>query len=345
MTKNRTVELANVVINFGDKGLVESLKGNVLPVIKNESLPGRGEVREYRFLGIKVGEITGNMLPVLYGRIVKIMTIEAEQELDEKTVELVQSSKQIPSAPSSFFVINLVNHRMAYLGETKRSPTLRDFEYCISRLLRKDHMRRFNKRRSEILVEEDRQRIPKGKRTEYRQRILIDVPVPDIRVTPLPAQQEIDKKMKAFALLQTITVKPMKTNNELPDENAEFLKKYAEQQTRVGASSSKLELKNGKDGLRKAEAEKLVKAASDGNYKVTMTGTASNGNQISGDLDQLSIKLKERIPDRESDTERASRLLGKMNEAFDAGYVFASKLTNDLLSKARDVIRSINGGQ
>jgi hypothetical protein len=164
-------------------------------------------------------------------------------------------------------------------------------------------------------------------------------------VTPLPAQSEIDKKFGAFAKLTTLTVKPMKTNNELPDENAEFLRKYAEQQKKVGSTSSKLELINGSEGLQKSEAQKLVKAASDGNFKVTMKGTAKNGNQISGDLDQLSVKLKEQIPDRESDTDRANRLLGKMKEAFEAGYVLASSATSNLIEKARAVVKLVNGGE
>lgn len=341
MSKQRTIELANVVINFGDKGLVDNLRDHVLPNLT--TLRGRGEVREYRFLGLKLSEITQDKTPVMFGRLVKMMNIEAEQEFDEQVEELISSSKQIPSAPSSFFLINLINHRMAFLGETRRSPSLKDFEYCVSRLLLSDWRTRYNAKLQEILRAEERERIPKGKKDEYHARVLAAVPEPDVRVTPLPAQTEIDKKMGAFAKLTTVTVRPMKTNNELPDENAAFLRKYAEQQRRLGTSSSKLELVNGTDGLEKNEAQKLVKAASDGNFKVTMKGTARNGNKISGDLDQLSVKLKEQIPARESDTDRANRLLSKMKEAFDAGFVLAANTVDGLADKAKAVIKAVNG--
>ena len=76
-----------------------------------------------------------------------------------------------------------------------------------------------------------------------------------------------------------------------------------------------------------------------------MKGSARNGNQISGDLDELSIKLKEQIPDQESDADRASRLLNKMKEAFQAGYVIAGATANELLERAKAIVQSINGGE
>lgn len=340
----KTVELANVVVNFGNKGLIENLKDRFLPAIGDQPLPGRGEVNEYRFLGIKFDEITPNRIPVMFGRLVKIMTIVAEQEFDEQKDELIDSSKQIPSAPSSFFVINLVNHRMAYMGETRRSPSLRDFESCIQRLLTKNWKLLSHAHLKAILAEEKQERIPRKKSLEYHKRVLIKVPKPEVRVTPLPALTEIDKKFEAFAKLKTVTIKPMKTNNELPGENATFLRKYAEQQGRIGSTSSKIDLTNSAEGLEKEEAQKLVKVAADGNFKVSMKGVARNGDKISGDLEELSVKLSEKIPDQESGFQRAVRLFNKMEKAFQDGYVIATSAVDDLLDKAREVVRSINGG-
>ena len=196
----KTVELANVVVNFGNKGLVENLKDRFLPAIVDQTLPGRGEVNEYRFLGIKLDEITPNRIPVMFGRLVKIMTIVAEQEFDELKDELIDSSKQIPSAPSSFFVINLVNHRMAFMGETRRSPSLRDFESCIQRLLTKNWNLLYRAHLKAILAEENQERIPRKKSPEYHKRVFTKVPKPEVRVTPLPALTEVDKKFGIFML-------------------------------------------------------------------------------------------------------------------------------------------------
>lgn len=136
----------------------------------------------------------------------------------------------------------------------------------------------------------------------------------------------------------------MKTNNELPDENTAFLRKYAEQQRRIGSTSSKIDLTNSTEGLEKEEAQKLVKVAADGNFKVSMKGVAQNGDKISGDLEELSVKLREKIPDQESGFQRAVRLFNKMEKAFQDGYVIATSAVDDLLDKAREVVRSINGG-
>ena len=343
MQKRRTIELANVVINFGDQGLVENLKDKVFPILSDGNVNGKGEVRSYKFLGVKALQIGDTNTPCLFGRLVKIMTIEAEQEFDENKDKLIQSSKQISSAPSSFFLINLINHRMAFLGETRRSPGLNDFEYSIRRLLNLDWRKNYKNELKNILSGDGLSRIPKGKKDEYEARALKICPFPDVRVTPLPALKEVGKKFDVFNVITSLNIKPMKTNNELPDENAEFLKKYEEQQKRIGSSATSIELSNGKQGLDKNETQKLVKAASNGNYKVKMKGKTRNGSELKSDLEEVSIKLKEEIPSVESDTNRANRLLTKMIEAFAAGYVMVANNTESLFDKAVSIVRELNG--
>jgi hypothetical protein len=341
MKKKRTIELANLVINFGDSGLVENLLERFMPIILEGSLKGRGEVKSYRFLKIRLSEIGKEKTPTLFGRLVKVMTIEAEQELDEKKEILVQSSKHMPSAPSSFFTVNLLNHRMAFLGETRRSPSLWDFEKCITKLLINSWNVESKEVLEKILKEEGLERIPKGKTQEYWDRVYKILPYPDVRVTPVPSTDEVAKRFELFNKITSVDISPLKTNNELPDENDEFLKKYSERQKALGSTSAKIKMSNPKKGLEKEETKKLVKAASDGNYKVHFKGQSANGDPLDGNLETLSVKFQEDI-EPENDVQRASHLLDKLQEAVDDGLAIFARATEDIQAKAKAVVRAFN---
>lgn len=343
MSKRRTYELANVVIKFGDNDFLENLQSIVLPALLDGSVKGKGEVKSYKFLGLKLAVIGEDQeeAPVLFGRLVKFMTIEAEQEFDENADALIASSKQIPSAPSSFFVITLANHKLALLGETRRSPTLRDLEFCFKRILVKDWRERFTAHMKSQAAEIGLKRIPRDKYDDFYDKAREENPEPSVRITPLPAINQLEEKFAAFAKLTSITIKPMKTNNELPDENAEFLRQYEQQQKKLKSETTSLQIGNS-EGLDKEEAEHLTKAAANGNYKVSFRGKARNGNSISGDLDQLSVKIKENIPESESDEDRAVRVFNVMAEALAGGYVVITEAAENLLNRAKEIVTIVN---
>jgi hypothetical protein len=71
MSKKRTIEITNIVINFGDKGLLDNLQEKVYPALCDKSLRGKGEVSSYKLLGLKVAEIGTPLTPTLLERDLK----------------------------------------------------------------------------------------------------------------------------------------------------------------------------------------------------------------------------------------------------------------------------------
>jgi hypothetical protein len=129
--RSKKVELANVVITAGDKEFLDLFSDHFWPYLKDANIPRRGETRSFRFNDLSLVQVGLAGFPCLYGRLIRLMTIQAEQKFDDKKDRLVPSQESIESAPSSFFLISLADHKLAFLPESKRrSPVIRDLEYC-----------------------------------------------------------------------------------------------------------------------------------------------------------------------------------------------------------------------
>lgn len=337
--KKRTIELANLVVLYGESGLIENFKAKFFPAIENGTVKGRGEVRSYKFFNVSVGSI--DKTPVMYGQLLKFMTIEAEQNFEESTNELVESTATLPAVPSSFFLIDLTSHRMAYLGETRRCPTMRDFEYCVKRLLNRQwqHERRLYK--TQLLEELGKKRATKEIKGKIEDKINEKFPIPKIRVTPLPGLKNVDTALDPFKKITQVIVKPMSRNNELSSRNKKFLRELEKQQDRIKAEKTSLNISNSAEGLKQNEVKNLIDATASGNYQVKIKGKDSHGESIDSDLDKISVKFTDVIPARETAEARAKRLMTKMRMAFDRGYVLAAETSQELLQKARKIVKDL----
>jgi hypothetical protein len=338
--KKRTIELANLVVLFGKAGLVSKFKTRFFPVVSEGRVKGRGEVSVYRFHNVQVDFV--GKIPVMYGQLLKFMNIEAEQDYDHKTGALIDSSNKMPSVPSSFFLVDLTTHRLSYLGETRRAPTLRDFEYCVKKLLKADWSDRRRKLKKELLDSRGEQRLTKKNRDKIEESLEKHLPFVEVRVTPLPAIKKLGDTLSGFKIITHVSVKPMLRNNELSDENAEFLRSLEKQQDNLGSKNTSLSVSNPTQGLKKPEVKKMVKAASSGNYDVKVKGRDNADEDIDTNLRDVSVKFKEEVPARENVKNRARRLLEKMHHAFRRGYVLAVKADKKVVREAQDMVSELN---
>lgn len=345
MSTMRRVELANFVITMGEKGLLDLLPEILWPLMKTSKIPGRGEVYGYRFHDLSVDTFGGIQgYPCLFGRLIRLMTIQAEQRFDEGTGKIVPSQESVESAPSSFFVITLADHKMAFLPESRRRPPqLRDLEYCVTRLLRGYWRVQREQAHEAMLKDLGRTRIPRGHAEVWEEELEKRFPEPEIHISPLAASAELKKRLAIYELLQSVEIRPLKTNQELPDENSEFLQQYAKTKKRLGSRRDKIELANNKDGLVKPEAERLVQSASDGNYQVKLKGKDKNGHPIQDDLENLRIQVPYAMKKGETSGARAFRLLDILLNALKHHAVVAKEATVEVTSRAHQMIRSLKG--
>lgn len=342
MKNTNTLELANFVVTYGEKGLLENLKEYVFPAIQGQVLPGKGEIKQYIFSGVSVDLISSDNIPVLFGRLVKDMDIKAEQIFLPEEDRPIRSDEHMESSPSSFFVINLINHRMAFLHETRRCPTLKDFGSCVSRLIMKEWETRRKKVFKEILRGKNLEStLTKAQSISIFKEVSEKVPTPEVRITPLPAVKSVDTFLASFLKMTSITIKPLKTNNELPNENEDFLKGFEDRRRSLGAMSGKIELTNNVDGLQLDQAKKLIRAVSDGNFFANMKGINLEGNKLEGNLDELTVKIQEPVHE-DNNQDRATRLLEKLQGLQQKDYLISNPQAG-MLEKARNVVKLILG--
>ena len=337
----RNVEVANLVINFGKTGLLDNFEKTIFPTIQNRTAKGRGEANEYRFHRPMLRELGEESLPVLTGRLIALMNLRAVQEYDRSKDELIDSPKTMTSAPSSFFTIDLANHRMIWMREAPRAPTLKQFERVLSMVLRDEMKQRREQHKRQFLAKRNRHRLTAPLKKELEEELNSLFPFPTIRVTPLPAIREIDESLARLKKIERIQVKPLETNNELPDENEEFLRKHYEQAQRLNGSSYVPFFSQGQEGLNHQEAKRLAKAASDGNYQVKLWGQTEQGDKIAAEIEQLSITLPLDIQPGELDQDLAEKAFQKLYEAQKNGWLHLPRRKSELVTKARNVIKSI----
>ena len=162
----KIIELANLVLKFGDDNLLDHFKDRFWePIRVAEPVAGRGETKQYFLYKTEIEMVDGN--PVMHGRFVKIQRIEAEQDFDEKRGLLVKSDETMRSAPSAYFLLDLSSHRLAFLHEKKRSPSLGNFEYLISRILSKDWSINYRRYKTEWLKKNRLDHVSRSKKMKW----------------------------------------------------------------------------------------------------------------------------------------------------------------------------------
>lgn len=341
--RKRQAELANLVMTIGEKGLLEIFLSDFWGKVQNTKIPGRGETKVFKFYGLKVVEIGPN-IPCLFGHFVKLMNLRAEQKFDEELNQTVPSLETVDSAPSSFFLVSLADHKLVFLPEsTRRYPTLTDLEYCFDYILRESWIEKRTEARKKLLEQIGKDRIPKGHAENWKQELERLYPRPEVRITPLPASMDLKKRLDLYDLLASVQIQPLKTNNELPDENEEFLQQYAKTQKRLGSTSDKISLSNSKEGLNKGEAGKFVSRASNGNYNVKLKGKDKAGRPLIDDLENLKIKVVYSPKKGESSAEKAVKLLDILINAIKMNLVSILSAPIAAIEKARELVKKIQG--
>lgn len=337
----KKVELANFVVTAGENGLLDLLETGMWPLLMHAKVSGKGEVRAYRFHDLRLEMVGGDLTgyPCLYGRLVRLMTLQAEQQFDDRAKKIVPSEESVDSAPSSFFLISLADHKLAFFPESRRrAPSLQDMQFTVAGILHEDWRTRRSAAERSMLAEVGRNRIPRGQRESWDQELARRFPEPEVRITPLAAKTELRKRFALYDRVQTVEVRPFKTNNELADENAELLRKFVETRKRLGSTKDRIELSNKKQGLNKEEAERLVTHASDGNFQVKMKGVDSSGRPLSDDLENMRIQIEYPVKRDEVITSRAMKILSILLEALRNHAILIKEPTQLAIQRARDIV-------
>lgn len=318
---------ANFICRFGDKKvLLDYAEQIVLPAFTDDTLIRTfGDKSEYHFFDVKVERLEEGALPTLAvtGRFIKNTQLTRQQYLHGK--ELVQDPKSLPSAPSSYFILILNNHRLIYFPETAHAPDLKAFKATVQRFLDKKY-KQFIKDKYEIGNGEV------TKRDLYEQN-----PSPKLEIVPLVNEEGISKFITRFEVLKKIEIRLITPNDEF--HAGDTLNQMRDLFLDMGSQNTKV-ISTNKDGLNIPKTISAVnEIAASGNQDVQLSGIDKNGNALSGDNDEFKINSPiEEVPASRKTLNKT--LLNKFNELVSSGAIKVPPQSHETKSKIKELVET-----
>ena len=288
MNKKR-MEVANLTCRsiLGDKELLDVFVDYFLPAMQKQEVPGsrNSETLFYKFIDLNVTKIENEL--VLYGRFIKCLNIEREQILDGD--KLIPSFESMDSAPSSFFVLILCNHKLLWIKETSRAPLLKDFRAALSKMLKKE---RFNLINNYVESQTLNLFLDKNNMQNIERKAYAEYPELELSVTPLGNDVQIRERLSRFKNIYNITIKALKRNNELGSDFSMLAQKMSETQEKMAAKNVTTQIHGDtKNPLKKEAATELIQSVSDGNYEYKIEGIDEKSNKITETSESLSLSM------------------------------------------------------
>ncbi|WP_157178794.1 hypothetical protein [Herbaspirillum rubrisubalbicans] len=301
------MNLANFTCKFGDQiTLLDMFDVVVLPAFLTKAVRKYDDVT-YQLLGValyKIGEEA-----VIAGRLVKDMTLSRKQVLLKG--EIVESPQIMNSAPTSFFVLTLSNHKLIYVREEAFAPPLSAFKSTISHFL-KHRYSEWSKEVYEYLKDTD-ERLTWA---QLRERW----PAPTLDVTPISNDQSVNAYLKTFKSINSVQLKILNTNHEI--DNSGLFEGLRGVKGDIGAEDLVLRTsKKGDVGLNKAAVAGLVREqANQGNTQIVVSGKNIVGDKQVANNEELKLSVPIKALGRRV-KEAASYLLDKLADQVAQGIV------------------------
>lgn len=277
-------EFANFLCHFGrDKVLLDYAESVVLPAFTDDSMirsRGSENPKHYYFydVGLEIVQDHGRD-PILgiSGRFVKDVSLVRTQVFD-KTQGLIEDYQTMDSSPSSFFLLVLNNHQLAFYPETSYAPTISEFQSTVRRFFF-DKYEEFIDAQHKTL-NDSRDKSKKGSKVT-KKKLREDHPPPNVDIVPLANSQSIRDFVLQFDVLKRLEFRLLRPNPTFDAEEA--FGQVRGVLSDLGADNAKLTTSNVEDGLNKEAAVTVInQAALGGNQEVSLQGVTYNGTDIRG---------------------------------------------------------------
>jgi hypothetical protein len=284
MAQMTLLSFANLTCRFGQTFVMTDLLNEVIfPAFFEEGLERQYGQSSYFFrnVGLVDIEIDDNKFPQLtiYGRLIK-NTVLTRTQIYTPEFGLVPSEGFLESAPSSFFALDLNNHKLMFAPETPSAPSLSNFATTLQSFARRQ-LESYIRAQHAVL-----QNTPEPK--SFRQ-LREEFPRPDVQVTPLASEGTVTSFIETFNVLNRVQFKLLSTNAELPQ--GDNFKRIREMKDAARADTTSV-IHEAKKGLNKAEiTREATEAAQSGNQKILLRGLAEDGTVLRGNNEDLKMQV------------------------------------------------------
>lgn len=294
--RQHDLSFANFVLRFGpEQVLLDYAEEIVLPAFLN-----RGHIRkhgdtEFRFYNTKLRQLgiyEGEPILGVTGHFVKDTKLRRQQIFREDQ-GLVANERSMESAPSSFFILILNNHRLLYFAETAGAPDLNTFGATSEAFLRIEWARYLRQRvQHENVTRRGVERVTVRHMSKR-------VPTPVVAVVRVAGEDAITESISRFGKVTQLRLKLVEPNDETDASEAVA----AIEQSLRPLEPSRLEvLVSGPKGLNKEEVERAVGEVTQGqNTYVVVDGEDEAGLRMQADNDEFALSVPIADPPADDD--------------------------------------------
>ena len=292
MPRVPSIVFANLTCRFGNRyALLDLAREVVIPALLDVTMKRRFGSTSYFFIDVGLVDVevegTSERQLTIFGRIVKD-TVLTRSQIYSADSGLIPDEDSMPSAPSSFFALDLNNHKLAFLPETPHAPPIAAFASTLKAFLRRKHISFVR------ALYEEAKRAGTPRPLQY---FLEQYPHPDLEATPMANKSSISEFLSSFAKLTHLEFRILETNAEF--QRQQTFRDLKAMKDELAATTTKL-VHDSKVGLNVgAAAEEINASAAAGNQKVVLAGTASDGTELRGSNDSFKLRVSaEDVPDR-----------------------------------------------
>lgn len=297
--RNKKIQFANLVCRSGNYTLLQLFDAFIYPAFFGENLHRTYGTTTYVFHEpklVNLWESADNSGLAIVGRIVKDERIHIEQRLEEG--ELKEADESVQNSPSSVFVLFLSNHRMAYVREHSRAPSLQVFETTLEYFVRKIYVMWLRSHLRQI-----RSNNPRAEWAEKREAFVKEYPRPTVDLVELSDARDIKDVILGMGAVHSLSFDVIRTNDEINASSLfEILRR--EKVSLGNPAKANVSFRDQKHTLDLQESASLVEAAAN-DQNVNFTVEGKTGDQ--------SVKYTNKTTDQE-DEEKVTITVPLQNE-------------------------------
>jgi len=322
---SQKINIANFTCKFGERlVLLDLFEEVVLPAFTGNHVRSFSDAT-YSLIDVNLRKYSENEVAII-GRIVKNTMLEREQIIVNG--KIVKDHAAIESAPSSFFVLMLSNHKLLYVKENVGAPSIDTFASTISLFLSTSY-----KSWARKLYESKKDTDEKITWSTLYQ----DFPPPRLEITPIATESSVSAYVEKFATINTVEIKLLETNHEL--DNLPIFGDMRGIQNKVDADDITLRAhKKGDTGLNKNGIAKLVSTpAQEGNSKIVIRGKGLGGNRLVAQNDSFNVAIPVSTLPRQA-ANAADAIKDKIDEQSRLGIIDLKKGGAHALRKIAEII-------
>ena len=289
---NKKIQFANLVCRSGNSTLLSMYESIIHPAFFDKTLKRKYGDTTYIFHDVtheELWESNDHSGLVIIGRIVKDEKIRIEQILKEG--QLQETKRSVQNSPSSVFVLFLENHRLAYVREHARAPSLQTFGSTLEKFVKRTYGKWIGEQLKTI-----RSKHPKSQWVQKREEFIKKHPIPTVDIIELSDAGSIRDKIYEMNSVNALSFDIIRTNDE--NNGQSMLQAIRNKKIILGnPSKTNLTFRDNKHSLDIEQTANLVEdAANDQNVHFIVSGK-------SGDRD---VKYANKITDDDHANEQVT---------------------------------------